>query len=38
MRRRRMSRGKSRRLFKKTAGRVHRRNVQKRPMRGGYRI
>lgn len=35
--RRRMSRGRSKRLFRKTARRVHRRNFVK-PMRGGYRL
>jgi hypothetical protein len=35
--RKRMSRGKSRRVFKKTAMRTRRRN-HPRPMRGGYRL
>jgi hypothetical protein len=36
--RRKMRRGKSKRLFTRTARRVHKRNRPKRIMRGGYRI
>jgi len=36
--RRKMSRGRSRRLFKKTASRSHKRNFHRHPMRGGLRI
>ena len=35
--RKRMSKGSSRRLFRKTAKRVHKRNLA-RPMRGGIRL
>lgn len=38
MRRRRMSRRKSRRLFSKTARRVHRKNLVRRMTRGGYML
>ena len=38
MRRSSVSRKKSRRLFKKTAVRTHRRNLHSHPMRGGFRI
>lgn len=38
MRRRRMSRRGSKRLFRKTASRTHKKNLRRRPMRGGYRI
>jgi len=33
-----MSRGKSRKLFRRTANRTHRYNVNARPMRGGIRL
>jgi hypothetical protein len=36
--RKKLSRGKSRSLFTKTAKRVHRKNGFGRPMRGGIRI
>jgi hypothetical protein len=36
--RKRLSRGGSRRLFKKTADRTHMFNVNPRPMRGGTRL
>lgn len=38
MKRRRMSRGKSRRYFTATASRSHRRNYAGAPMRGGIRM
>lgn len=38
MRRGRISRRFSRRLFSRTAMRVRRRNLRARPMRGGFRI
>lgn len=38
MRRHRMSRRKSRKLFSKTAGRTRRKNHRAVPMRGGFRI
>ncbi len=38
MRRKRMSRGKSRRSFSRGAARVNRKNLQSSPMRGGYRL
>lgn len=38
MRRRRMSRRRSRRLFSRTALRTRRKNLRARPMRGGFRI
>jgi hypothetical protein len=38
MRRRRMSSRKSKRLFKKTANRIHRRNIIKKVPRGGIRV
>lgn len=36
--RKRMSRGKSKRLFSKTASKTNRKNVSPRPMRGGIRL
>lgn len=36
--RKRMGRGKSRRLFSRTARKVHKKNVVARPMRGGIRL
>lgn len=36
--RKRLSRGKSRKLFSRTARKVHRKNGQGRPMRGGIRL
>lgn len=36
--RKRLSRGKSRKMFTKTAKRVHRKNGFGRPMRGGIRL
>lgn len=38
--RRRMARGKSKRLFSRTAKSIHRKNLsyQANPMRGGYRL
>ncbi len=33
-----MRKGKSKRLFRKTASRTHRKNVSPRPMRGGIRL
>lgn len=36
--RQKMSRGKSRKVFKKGAKRVHKRNNMARPMRGGIRL
>jgi len=36
--RKKLSRGKSRRLFSKTAGRTHKKNVSPAPMRGGIRL
>lgn len=38
MRRSKMSRGKSKRSFSKSAGRTHKKNVSPRPMRGGIRL
>lgn len=38
MKRRRISRGGSKRLFSSTAKRVHKKNLGPRPMRGGYRL
>nr|AVQ10236.1 hypothetical protein [Gokushovirinae environmental samples] len=38
MRRKKMSRGKSKKLFRRTAKRVHRKNLRARPMRGGIRM
>lgn len=37
-RRRKMSRGKSRKLFSRTAGQTHKRNFQLGPHRGGIRL
>ena len=37
MRRKRMSRGKSKRDFKRASG-THKRNLARAPMRGGWRI
>ncbi|WNK15099.1 MAG: hypothetical protein [Microvirus sp.] len=36
--RHKMSGHKSRKLFSKTAGRTHKKNVQSNPMRGGIRL
>ena len=36
--RRKIPRGKSKRMFTRTAKKVHRRNGQGRPMRGGIRM
>lgn len=36
--RKKMSRGKSRRLFTKTASRTRKKNLRAVPMRGGFRI
>ena len=38
MKRRKLSRGGSRRLFTATASRTHYKNVKPRPMRGGIRL
>lgn len=38
MRRHKMNRGKSRRLFSRTASRTHVRNLGASPMRGGIRL
>lgn len=38
MRRKRLTKRKSRRLFTKTASRVHKRNLGHVPMRGGIRL
>lgn len=38
MKRKRLSRRHSRKLFSKTARRVHKRNVHSHPMRGGIRF
>ena len=38
MKRRRMSRKGSKRLFSKTANRTHKKNIMSGPMRGGYRL
>ena len=38
MKRRKMSRRGSKRLFTATASKTHRKNVQSRPMRGGIRL
>lgn len=38
MRRQKMNRGRSRRVFSKTAGRAHARNFSPAPMRGGIRL
>lgn len=38
MRRMRMNKVKSRKIFRRTASRTHRRNVQRAPMRGGIRL
>lgn len=38
MRRRRMNRKYSKRVFRKTANRTHRKNLRAMPMRGGFRI
>ena len=37
-RRKRMSRSRSKKLFRRTARRVHRRNMPTSPMRGGIRL
>lgn len=36
--RKRMSRKKSRKLFRRTASKTHKKNLRRHPMRGGYRI
>lgn len=36
--RKKMNKGRSRKLFSKTASRVHRKNGQSRSMRGGIRL
>lgn len=36
--RRKLTRKRSKKLFKKTAGRTHRKNLSASPMRGGYRL
>ena len=36
--RKKMSKGRSRKLFRKTASRTHKRNVSSRPRRGGIRL
>ncbi len=36
--RKKMRRGRSKRMFSKTASRTHRKNVSPRPMRGGIRL
>lgn len=38
MKRRKMNRKKSRRLFSKTAGMTHKKNLGGNPMRGGIRL
>lgn len=38
MKRHGMNNGKSRKLFRKTASRTHRKNVSSGPMRGGIRL
>lgn len=38
MRRKKMSRRSSRRIFSKHAAKTHKRNLQAVPMRGGFRI
>lgn len=38
MKRRKLTRKGSKRLFKTTALKTHKKNVSPRPMRGGYRI
>lgn len=38
MRRQKMSRGRSRRMFSKTASRSHKKNFRGAPMRGGIRL
>lgn len=38
MKRRKMSRKKSRKVFKKSASRVHRKNMPRSVMRGGIRL
>lgn len=38
MRRHRISKKKSKKLFRKTASKTNRKNVQARPMRGGWRL
>lgn len=34
----RLSKGRSRRLFRKTASRTHKKNIKAGPMRGGIRL
>lgn len=36
--RKRIRRGRSGRIFRRTASRVHRKNLRRRIMRGGYRL
>ena len=36
--RKKLSRGKSRRLFSKTANYIHPKNAHRTPMRGGFRL
>ena len=36
--RKKISKGRSRRMFRKTASRTHKRNVSTRPRRGGIRL
>lgn len=38
MKRKKLSRGKSKKLFKSTAARTHKKNLGSRPMRGGTRL
>lgn len=38
MKRKRMKRSTSRRLFRRTASKTNRRNLQRGPMRGGWRL
>ena len=38
MKRRRMSRRKSKRVFRRSAARTHKKNLRASPMRGGFRL
>ncbi len=38
MKRRKIGRSKSRKMFTKGASKTHRKNIQRRPMRGGLRL
>ena len=38
MKRRKMKKAKSKKLFSRTAQKVNRKNYQPKPMRGGYRL